>query len=147
MIICHRKLIVEMYLAMEVVLVTIQARMMVTVVKSARNNQTIQMFKLVAKLSYQITLLIALKQIQNLAVQIKKSRATHTQVSLSGLIHQILCYKIKRINLSRFIQEIPKKLLKILRTISLEPTISQVQFLTTIQMARKQIPLMSMRPR
>ena len=52
MIICHRKLIVEMCLAMEAVFVTIQARMMVTVVKSARNNQTIQMFKLVAKLSY-----------------------------------------------------------------------------------------------
>ena len=48
-----------MFLLIEVMLVTIQVRMMLKVVRLVRNNQTIQMFKLAVKLSYFRTLVIA----------------------------------------------------------------------------------------
>ena len=48
-----------MFLLIEVMLVTIQVRMMLKVVRSVRNNQTIQMFKLAVKLSYFRTSVIA----------------------------------------------------------------------------------------
>ena len=98
-----------MSLVIKVVLVTIQQRMMETVVKSAKTSQTIQMFKQVAKRSYFRTLVIASNQTQNLGVQIRKSKAIHTQAHLLELTQQTLCYKIKRTNLSHFTREVPKK--------------------------------------
>ena len=113
-----------MFPVIEVMLLAIQSRMIVKAVRSARNNQTIQTSKQVAKLSYFRTLVIASNQTQNLGVQIRKSKAIHTRAHLLELTQQTLCYKIKKTNLSHFTREIPKKLLIILKTTSLDLTFS-----------------------